>query len=141
MKFRLVEDMLEETLYRDIIEFLGIDTNGRGETSLRTFICHLIGTSPNDYILHHINGKHSDNTPQNLALLPTKQIHANLHRGVSRAMEKDSDLKQLYYDTQNDPTLIPDLRDAFESHFLIILEETPGVILVYDRLKELGVNI
>ena len=75
MKFRLSEstNLTEES-------------NG-GQRTFKIFLCDLlkefldIKLDPDDYHLHHINGKHQDNRRANLALM-LKKDHRSLHGKV-----------------------------------------------------------
>ena len=75
MRFRLVEEILDEAHYR-------------GETSLRQCLCDLInkfcGITLNhtDYVLHHFDGDHSNNAIDNLILLLKQTSNSNPNTSV-----------------------------------------------------------
>lgn len=138
----LYEDVLNETLYKDIVELLMIKTSGRGDTTLREFICNIIGVASEDYELHHINGHHNDNRVGNLALLKrNSRSHNSIHTAVSRKIEKDEKLKQLYSDAMVDETLLNELSNKLVYYFEDILKDVQDKIIVVDKFRKMGMRI
>jgi hypothetical protein len=128
--------IITETLYRDIVDKLNIKTHDRGDTTLRVFICEIIGVNHNQYELHHINGNHDDNSPENLALIPRGgRGHNAIHQTVSRIISNDKRAKELFDNDKDD-----ELVDLLHSHFKEILSKTDGVILVIDELRKKGLK-
>ena len=147
MKFRLVEnlneELINETLYKKLKQALNFKNAQRGETSLRYFICKTLGLNYNDYILHHKNGNHrtEDNYLSNLILINSNSDHVHFHKYVSDCVEEDEILKNLYLKYIEDGSNEQDVLEAFESHFIICMENLKNFIDVEDAFKKKGFKL
>lgn len=147
MKFRLVEnlneELINETLYKKLKQALDFKNAQRGETSLRYFIYNILGLNYKDYILHHKNGNHrtEDNCLSNLILINSNSDHVHFHKYVSDCVEEDEILKNLYLKYIEDGSNEQDVLEAFESHFIICMENLKNFIDVQEAFTKKGFKL
>lgn len=116
--------IIDETFYSDVkYDILNFSQTKRADTTLRKFLCQFIELDKNwdDYVLHHIDGNHANNSYDNLALVPSQE-HASYHKKVAYALKNKnnekckrlSDLVDSYEKTnRRDGKLLKDIEEEF----------------------------